>query len=320
MGHRSAGSAFVNDPGPSTRVEEDDRPAISPRLLLSFLAITLIWGSTWLVIKTQLGVVPTSWSVALRFLVGGGTLLIMCAVAGKPMQLGWKGHGFALLIALLQFVLNFNLVYRAEEHVTSGLVALVFALLIVPNALFSYAFLGQRISPGFAIGSVIGIAGVVLMFLHDLMAPGANGAAVTLGIAFALGAVLSASIANVMQATPLGRRLPLEGGLAWAMSYGGILNACVAWAISGPPVFDLSPRFVAGLGYLSLVASALAFRLYYALIREIGPGRAAYSSVIIPIVAMVLSTLFEGFAWTGTTVAGGLLAMLGLVVALRSRA
>ncbi len=310
----------MNELRPSLIVDVADRSALSPRLLLSFLAITLIWGSTWLVIKTQLGVVPTSWSVAWRFLAGGGTLMVMCLAAGKPMQLGWKGHGFALIIAVLQFVLNFNLVYRAEEHVTSGLVALVFALLIVPNALFSYAFLGQRISPGFAIGSMIGIVGVCLMFLQDLMAPGANGAAVMLGMLFALGAVLSASIANVMQATPLGRRLPLEGGLAWAMSYGGILNACVAWVISGPPVFDLAPQFIAGLGYLSLIASALAFRIYYALIREIGPGKAAYSSVVIPIVAMVLSTMFEGFAWTGTTVAGGLLAMLGLVVAMRSRA
>lgn len=302
---------------PSAPATSSAKQSLSPRLLLSFLAITLIWGSTWLTIKTQLGVVPTSWSVAWRFLFGGGTLLVMCMAAGKPMQLGRRGHGFALIIAVLQFVLNFNFVYRAEEHVTSGLVALAFALLIIPNALFSYIFLGQRVSLGFAIGSLIGIAGVGLMFLHDLLAPGASGAAV--GVAFALGGVLSASIANVMQATPMGRCLPLEGALAWSMAYGGILNACLAWILNGQPSFDWTPSFVAGLGYLSLVASALAFRLYYGLIREIGPGKAAYSSVVIPIVAMALSTLFEGFAWTGTTVAGGMLAIAGLVVALRSR-
>lgn len=288
-------------------------------MALAFFAVTLIWGSTWLVIKTQIGVVPTSWSVAWRFLLGSGTMLLMCVATGRPMRLGWRGHGFALIIGLTQFMLNFNFVYRAEAHITSGLVALAFALLIVPNSIFARLFLGQAIAPRFAIGSLIGIAGVGLMFQHDLMTPGANAAAVGLGLGYALLAVLCASVANVMQATRLGRSLPLEGGLAWSMAYGGVLNACLAWIISGPPTFDASPGYAAGLAYLSLVASVLAFRLYYGLIRAIGPGNAAWSSVIIPIVAMTLSTIFEGFAWTGVTVAGGLLAMGGLVVALGNR-
>jgi drug/metabolite transporter (DMT)-like permease len=288
-------------------------------MLLYFGIVTLIWGSTWLVIKTQLGVVPVSWSVAWRFLLGGSVMMLLCIGGGKPLRLGARGHGFALIIAINQFVLNFNLVYRAEQHVTSGLVALTFALLIVPNTLLAALFLGQKFTARFAIGSLIGIAGLVMMFARDLMLPGANGHEIALGLGLGLAGVLAASVANVMQASPAGRALPLEGGLAWSMLYGGLLNAGLAWAVAGPPVVDWSWGYLAGVAYLAVVASALAFSLYYALIRAVGPGKAAYTGVIIPVVAMALSTLFEGYVWTPLAAAGAALAMVGLVVALNSR-
>lgn len=291
----------------------------TPRLMLYFAIITLIWGSTWLVIKTQLGVVPPSWSVAWRFLLGGSVMLATCLATGRTLRIGWRGHGFAVLVALMQFVLNFNLVYRAEQHLPSGLVALSFALLLVPNAVLSALFLGQRTSLRFAIGSLIGLAGVAMIVARDLAMPGANPAAILFGLALAFGGVLSASVANVMQASRTGRSLPLEGGLAWSMAYGGLFNAIVARAIDGPPMIDTSPAYLAGLAYLGIVASAVAFRLYYTLIRGLGAGKAAYNGVVVPVVAMALSTVFEAYVWTPLAVAGAVLAMVGLVIALRSR-
>ena len=295
-------------------------PPRSPfRTAISFAIITLIWGSTWLVIKSQLGVVPASWSVTWRFLLAGLVMLAVCLVTGKSLRLSPRGHAFALAIGALQFCLNFNLVYRAEVHLASGLVALTFALLIVPNAVLSAVFLGARITPRFAIGSGLGIAGLALVFARDIFAPGADGGEIGLGMALAVAAVLCAGIANVMQASPTGRAQPLEGGLAWAMGYGTLINAAAALVLSGPPVFDTSPVYIAGVAYLGIVASAVAFSLYYALIREIGAGKAAYTSVIIPLVAMTLSTMFEGYRWSALAVAGAALAMAGLVIALRSR-
>lgn len=289
------------------------------RIALSFGIVTLIWGSTWLVIKTQLGVVPPSWSVTWRFLLAGLVMIGVCLATGKPLRLTRHGHLFALAIGVMQFSLNFNLVYRAEVHLASGLVALSFALLIIPNAVLSALFLGTRITPGFAIGSALGIAGLGLVFVPDILAPGADGGEIALGVALALAAVMCAGVANVLQATRLGRTQPLEPGLAWAMGYGTILNAAAAWWLSGPPTFDLSVTYVAGVAYLGIVASALAFSLYYVLIREIGAARAAYTSVLIPLVAMSLSTAFEGYRWSALAVAGALLALAGLVIALRSR-
>ena len=290
----------------------------TPRMLIYFAIVTMIWGSTWLVIKTQLGVVPASWSVAWRFLLGGTVMMIMCLVRGKSLRIDARGHAFALLVAVMQFALNFNLVYRAEEHVASGLVALSFALLLVPNAVLAALFLGQRITPGFAIGSGIGIVGVGMIFGRDI-GGGVHGAETMLGLGFAVAGMISASVANILQATPQARSMPLEGSLAWSMFYGGLLNAAVAWGLAGPPVIDTSPAYLAGLAYLGIVASAVAFTLYYALIRHVGPGKAAYNGVVVPIVAMALSTAFEGYQWSALALGGGVLALVGLVVALRSR-
>jgi drug/metabolite transporter (DMT)-like permease len=293
--------------------------AFSPRIWLSFAIVTMIWGSTWLVIKTQLGTVPASWSVTWRFLLAGTVMFLISYARGKSLRLTARGHGFAMLVAIMQFTLNFNFVYRAEAYVASGLVALSFALLVVPNAIMAAMFLGQRITLRFGIGSLIGIVGLALMFGRDVLNPAAAGTATLIGLALAIAGMLSASVANVMQAAPAGRRQPLEAGLAWAMLYGTMANAAVAWFVSGPPVFEFSWGYAAGVAYLGIVASALAFSLYYAMIRDVGPGKAAYTGVVVPLVAMGLSTIFEGYVWTPVAGFGAALAILGLVVALRSR-
>ncbi|WP_310496952.1 EamA family transporter [Sandarakinorhabdus sp.] len=292
---------------------------LSPRGWAAFIGCTLIWGSTWLVIKTQLGVVPPSWSVTWRFLLGGLVMTALCLARGRSLALSPRQHGFALLIAVMQFVLNFNLVYRAEQSLTSGLVSLSFALLLVPNTLLAAAFLGQKVTLRFVLGSLIGIAGVSLLFAHDFFMPGASAGVIATGLGLAMGGVMCASIANVLQGSSAGRNQPLEAGLAWSMLYGAGINAVVATAVSGPPVFDASPGYVAGLAYLGIVASAVAFSLYYMLIKEMGPGRAAYNGVVVPVVAMGLSTVFESYQWTPLAALGAVLALSGLVIALRGK-
>lgn len=289
------------------------------RTLVQLVVVTLIWGSTWLVIKTQLGVVPISWSIAYRFLTAAALMLGYCLLTGKPLRLGVQGHLLAVAMALLQFVLNFNFVYHAEEHVTSGVVAVVFALLVMPNAILAWTFLGQRVTVRFAIGSAIGIAGIALLFWRELTATPVGDGKVLLGFALTLAGVLCASIANVIQAGGLARSMPPHGLLGIALLYGAIIDVGVALATDGAPVIDPSLGYVAGFLYLGGLGSALAFNLYYDAIRTIGPARAAYSSLVVPFVAMALSTAYEGYGWTAAGVAGTLLAVAGLYIALASR-
>jgi drug/metabolite transporter (DMT)-like permease len=108
--------------------------------------------------------------------------------------------------------------------------------------------------------------------------------------------------------------------LAWGMTYGAVCDAAVALIMFGPPSFDPRPGYWIGLLYLGVFASALAFTFYFGIIRIVGPGKAAYSSVLVPVIAMAFSTAFEGYHWSRLAVAGGALALTGLVIALRSRA
>lgn len=290
-----------------------------PRVLVPFAVITLIWGSTWLVIRDQLGIVPPSWSVSYRFLIAGLTMLAAALLRKERLALDRSAFGFVALFGIAQFVLNFNFVYRAELYITSGLVAVVFALLIVPNALFGRLLLGQTLSRQFLAGSAVAIAGVGLLFVHEVRADKAGGGAVMLGIGLTLLGVLSASTANVMQASERAKRLPMAAMLAWGMLFGAAVNGVWAFVTAGPPVMDWRAGYVAGLLYLGMIASALAFTLYFGVVRAIGPAMAAYSSVIVPVIAMLLSTLFEGYRWSLLSAAGCALALVGLAVALSAR-
>jgi drug/metabolite transporter (DMT)-like permease len=288
-------------------------------VLIPFGIVTLVWGSTWLVIRDQVSSVPPSWSVCYRFLVGGTGMVVLALVRREKFALDARGWGFAGLIALSQFCLNFNFVYRAEEHITSGIVAVVFALMLVPNAVLARIFLGQRMGAQLLVGSAVAMAGIALLFLHEVrLNPRGPGEAV-LGIGLTAIAILSASTSNVLQATGTAKRYPMVPTLAAAMLLGAALDGAIALALSGPPVIEWRPAYLGGIVYLGLIGSTLTFPLYFGVVRAIGPAKAAYSGVIVPVIAMLLSTLFEGYRWTGLAVAGAALAGAGLVIALRAR-
>jgi drug/metabolite transporter (DMT)-like permease len=288
---------------------------MSPRAIVQFLTVVVIWGTTWIVIKYQLGTVNPSWSVTYRFATGGLALLGWCALKGLPLTVPRHALPFLLVLGLFQFVLNFNFVYRSELYIPSGIPAVAFALLMVPNAILAWAFLGRRITARFALGSALGIAGVGLLFAQQLSLPGSR-ADTVLGLSLVVAGILSASVANVMQASPRALTFPPITGLGWAMLIGAAINALVASILAGPPQFDPAPAYWLGFLYLGVVASALAFAIYFDLVRQLGPAEAAWTGVLIPIIAMAISTVVEDFQWTGMAVAGCILALVGMVVAL----
>jgi drug/metabolite transporter (DMT)-like permease len=289
-----------------------------PRVLFPFLLVTLIWSSTWIVIKDQIGTVPAPWSVTYRFLIAGAAMFVIAWASGASLRIGGQGHALAMAIGIPQFAINFNLVYTAEHYITSGLVAVLFALLMVPNTLLAWALFGQRPTARFIIGSAVALGGIALLFVQEARIASVATAAVLAGIGFTLIAVLAASAANVMQLSPGVRSRPIVAMLAWAMLYGALCDGLFALAAHGPPVAESRLGYWLGVVYLGLVASALTFPLYFNIIRQIGPARAAYSSVLIPILAMAISTGAEGYRWSALAAAGGMLAITGLVIALRA--
>ena len=226
-------------------------------ILIPFAIVTLIWGSTWLVIRDQVSSVPPSWSVTYRFLVAGLAMLVLALIKRDRFALDARGWAFAAAIGLSQFVLNFNFVYRAEEHITSGIVAVVFALLLVPNAVFSRIFLGQRMGRQLLVGSAVAMAGIALLFLHEArLSPNGPGETM-LGIGLTLSAILCASSANILQATKTAKRYPMFQTLAAAMLIGTAIDAVAAYTLSGPPVIEWRTGYIGGILYLGLLGSAL---------------------------------------------------------------
>ena len=130
---------------------------------------------------------------------------------------------------------------------------------------------------------------------------------------------MSASVANVIQSSPSARNVPMVPMLAWAMLVATVINVGSAWIIAGPPQIDWHPRYLAGIAYLAFIGSVVTFPLYFHLLRTLGAGRAAYNGVLVPVVAMALSTVFEGYRWSVLAACGAGLALAGLVVALNAR-
>lgn len=290
---------------------------LAPRVLIPFALVTLIWGSTWIVIRDQLGAVPPSWSVTYRFAVAAIAMFIIAALRREPLLLSGRAWGFAALLGIAQFGFNFNFVYRAEAFITSGLVAVLFALLIVPNTLMGRIFLGTPIERRFLIGGSIAMVGIAMMIAHEVDVANRGAAAVLAGTLLTLAGVMSASTANVMQGTSLARGQSMLVMVAWAMLFGTLADAAFAVATAGPPVWDSRPQYLAGVLWLGVVGSAVTFPLYFGIIRAVGPGPAAWSSVLIPIIAMAFSTLLEGYMWAPLSIVGGIIALSGMVVALR---
>lgn len=292
------------------------------RIIIPFLLTGTIWGSTWYVITGQIDGVPAAWSVFYRFALATPALFVVALLMKRRLRLSRPEQMLAMGVGLAQFSGNFLFVYHSELYVTSGIVAMMFALLMVPNALFARLFLGERVQGGFVLGSLVAIVGVSFLLWHEWQAnpdAGVIGGNVGLGIVLAVIGILAASVANVIQANPTGRGVPMVSLLAWAMLYGTLFDLGFAWLTAGPPPLPTAANYWGGIVYLALIGSVVTFPLHYNLVREIGAGRAAYNSIITISVAMLLSTLFEGYRWTPLTASGMVLALLGMVLALRAR-
>ena len=295
---------------------------LSWRIILPFVLTGSIWGSTWFIITGQIDGVPAAWSVFYRFALATPALFLVAWAMKRRLKLSRPEHLLAALVGLFQFSGNFLFVYHAELYVTSGIVAMMFGLLMVPNALMARYFLGERVQSGFLVGSLIAIIGVSLLLAHEYLAnpdAGVIGGNVGLGIFLAMLGILAASVANVIQANPTGRAVPMVSLLAWAMLYGTIFDLGFAFVTAGPPPFPQDTSYWMGIVYLALIGSVITFPLHYNLVREIGAGRTAYNSILTISVAMAISTMFEDYRWTALTAGGMGLAVAGMIIALKSK-
>jgi drug/metabolite transporter (DMT)-like permease len=284
-----------------------------------FAAATLIWGSTWLAIKYQLGSVAPEAAVAYRFALAAVLLGAWCALTGRSLRFSPRAHAFIALQGALLFGLNYVGVYWAEEHATSGLVAVLFSTIVFMNPIGARLIFGTPLRSRTLIAAALGVTGVGLLFLPELVQARSGGEA-ALGIACGLGATAIASGGNLAAVRNQRAGIPVLPGTAWGMLYGALVAALAAGARGVQWTFDAHLPYLLSLLYLALFGSVVAFGAYLTLLQRVGPARVAYVGVGTPVVALLLSTLFEGYRWTWVAGLGVALAVAANWIALRASA
>jgi drug/metabolite transporter (DMT)-like permease len=289
-----------------------------PTLAL-YATCILIWGSTWIAITFQLGAVAPVMSVAWRFCAASLLLFGICIARGEQLRYTRREHGVLALQGLLMYSAGYVCVYEAEARVLSGLVAVGYSASPIANMLCARLLHGTPISRRVTFGGVFGIAGIALVFAPEIASLSASPGSV-LGIALTAVAVMVQALASVIAVRNGERGIAVWPALAWGMGYGAI--GCLAWVVlSGTPiVFDPGLPYVASWAWLTIFGSIIAFGAYLTLLGRIGAGRAGYIGVMVPVIALIISALFEGYRWTPVTWAGMALAVAGNFVAMgRSR-
>jgi drug/metabolite transporter (DMT)-like permease len=280
-----------------------------------YLASVLIWGSTWFAIRFQLGVVAPEVSLVYRFSIAALILLLFCLLTRRSLRYSPRQHGFIALQGLFLFSTNYLIFYWATGLLTSGIVALIFSTVILMNIVNGAIFIGTRVSPRVIVGASFGIAGIAAIFWSELSLV-ENNADTWRGLWMCLIATWFASVGNIISVRNQAARIPVIQSNAWGMAYGALIMA--AYTLAGGVSFDYDPAPAYGISllYLAVFGSILAFGSYLTLVGRIGADRAAYAAVLFPVIALGLSTLFEGYHWTPHAVFGFALVLLGNYIVL----
>jgi len=275
-----------------------------------FALCVAIWGTTWLAIRFQLGAVAPEMSVGYRFLLAGIVAAAVIRARGGIVWPARLAHGLLLLFGLSTFTLGYTLVYYAETRITSGLVAVVYSLTPLLNYGAARLCLGAPPSAGARWGGLLGVVGVSLVFGPELLRV-SFAESLVLGGSWALGAVLCSTVGTVLAALLERRGVGVWHKLAWGMGYGGLGCLLLTFVRGQPFAFSWSPAYLGSLAYLVLFGSVAAFAAYLTLLETIGPARAGYVGVLVPVVALVVSALFEDFRPSAWTAAGAVCVVLG---------
>lgn len=272
-----------------------------------FATTVLIWGTTWIAIAWQIGPVDVVVSVFYRFALACVVFLFGLALLGRlhlPAQ--WR---FVVLQALCLFSFNFLCFYQATSLMPSGLVSVIFSLATIFNAINARIFFGENVRLRTVAAGFIGAMGLVLLFWRDLTV--SFDVSVIQGIGWATAGTVFFSLGNMMS-----RKNSLHGvtpviANAWGMGIGALVLLVMAMLSGSPFKLPSSPIYFGALIYLAVIGSVVGFSTYLLMVARLGSDRAAYATVLFPVIALLMSTLFEGYEWHATAIAGIALTILG---------
>ena len=284
-------------------------PTLTSNTLLYVITV-LIWGSTFFAIEFQLGVVEPEVSVFYRYAAATSLLFAWSALRGLKLRFTLRAHGLFVLLGFFLFGINYILTYRAQVHVTSALCAILFSTMLWMNIINARLFFGVRAARRVIVGAVLGIVGIITLFAPQITSFTLSDG-VFVGSLLAVLAALSASFGNMISQKAQRLDLPIVQSNAWGMFYGALLTGAVALLEGHSFVISFTPAYLISLAYLTVFGSIVAFGAYLTLLGRIGAHKAGYAMVMFPVVALILSMLYEGLRMDATIVVGTILVLFG---------
>jgi len=275
-----------------------------------YVVTVLIWGTTWFAIEFQLGAVAPEVSVFYRYGLASLLLFGWCRVRELPLKFTWRAHIRFALLGLLLFCVNYIITYHAQQYITSALAAIAFSTMLWMNIINARIFFGVRAGWRVIVGSLFGIAGIVVLF-YPRIGQLSWSDATLYGAALCIAGAFIASLGNMVSQSAQKIGLPIIQSNAWGMLYGALLTGVIAYGQGMTFEFDLSPAYVLSLAYLVIFGSIIAFSAYLTLLGRIGAHKAGYAVVMFPVVALVLSVLFEGLEMSANIGIGIVLVVAG---------
>lgn len=270
----------------------------------------LIWGTTWIAISYQVGTVAPELSVGYRFVIAAALVFVWALILRQSLRFAWRTHLLLAAMGFCLFSVNFYLFYQAAAYLTSGLLAVVFSTASVMNIVNGRILLGRRSEPRTLLGALLGICGVALMFWPEVQSFDLADAGVA-GLLLSLGGTFCFSLGNIASARAQAQGLPVISCTAWGMAYGALAMCTLALVNGAELTLDPRPAYVISLLHLAVFGSVLAFGAYLTLLGRIGADRAAYATVLFPLVALAISTVVENYVWTPAALVGVVLVLAG---------
>ncbi|MCG8710505.1 DMT family transporter [Brenneria sp. 4F2] len=281
--------------------------------ILLYISVVLIWGTTWIAISMQQGGVAAEVSIFWRFLLSSLILLSFLAFTQRLRPLSRRANQLCMLQGLCVFGINFICFYHAIAWISSGLESVIFSMAVLFNAFNSRLFFGQRLTRSVVIAAPLGFIGMVALFWHDLMNMETQphllwGAGLCLlgTYGFSLGNMISS------QHQRQGRDVMTTNG--WGMCYGALWMGIFSLIQGYDFTPEITTRYLGSLFYLAICGSVIGFGAYFSLVGRIGASQAAYATLLFPLIALSVSTIYEDYHWQPNAVIGLLLILAGNAV------
>lgn len=281
-------------------------------------ALTVVaWSASWFAISLQVGTVSNEVNLVWRFAIATALMFAWVAFSRRQWRFPLGDHMRFAALGVLIFSSNFLLFYYGALYLVSGLLSVVFSLASVVNMLLGAIVMRERPSVRVLTGGLIGFGGIALMFWPEMAAHGLSGGTLT-GLLFCVVGTLSFCLGNLVSASAQRRGLPLVSMNAWGMLYGTLWAAALALLLGRPFIIEPTVAYLGSLVFLSVVSTVMAFAAYLTLLGRIGGARAGYATVMFPVFALLISTVFEGYSWTLWAVLGLALVGIGNVLVIRA--